>query len=44
VRRPDGAHLDDLAVEQLDAIVLPQDAGLGHPVVFLDREAALRER
>src|SRR6266550_6717896 len=29
----DGRHLDDLPVEQLDAVVLVQDAQLGQPVV-----------
>src|SRR5947208_15653608 len=36
----DGRHLDDLPVEQLDAVVLVQDAQLGQPVVGVHREGA----
>src|SRR5947208_5901126 len=41
---PDGRHGDDLAVDELDAVVLAEDPGLGHAVVFVHREAASRER
>src|SRR5262245_51411030 len=34
----DGRHLDDLALDQLDAIAFAEDADLGHPVVLLPCE------
>jgi hypothetical protein len=34
----DGRHLDDLALDQLDALPGAQNAGLGHPVILVDRE------
>ena len=36
----DRAHLDDLTVEKLDAVVLVEDPGLAHAVVLVDGEAA----
>ena len=39
----DRAHADDLAFDELDAIVLREDAGLGHPVVLLGRERPPRD-
>lgn len=38
----DRAHVDDLAVEQLDSLVRFQDAGIGHTVVLVDRESSDR--
>jgi hypothetical protein len=38
----DERHLDDLALDQLDAIIWSQDADLGHPVVLRPREASSR--
>jgi len=35
-------HLDDLAPDQLDAVVLPENADLGHPVILRSREAPSR--
>jgi len=32
-------HLDDLSLDQLDAVVLAEQAGLPHAVVFLRGEA-----
>ena len=43
VLRFDLRHLEDIAVDQLDAIIRLEDAGLGHPVVVGDRESAERE-
>src|SRR5688572_28597285 len=43
VRRPDGAHLDHLAGDELDAIVFAQYAQLGEPLVRLDRERARKQ-
>jgi hypothetical protein len=42
VRIADRAHLDDLAVDELDAFVAREDAGLDHPFVLFDREQAAR--
>jgi len=42
--RPDRAHLDDLPVEQLHAVVLMEHARPAHPVVLVDGEAACGER
>src|SRR6266550_2445856 len=41
--RPDRRHLDDLPVEQFDAVVLVQDAQLGHAVVVVHREGTLEQ-
>src|SRR6185369_1977562 len=38
----DGRHLDDLAVDELDVILLGQDARLDHPRVLVHREQAPR--
>ena len=38
VRAADGVHVDDLPVDQLDAVVAGQDAGLGHFVISVDVE------
>lgn len=40
VATADGRHLDDLAPDQLDAVVLAEDADLGHPVVVRPRETS----
>jgi hypothetical protein len=32
----DGDHLDDFPVDELDALVVAQDIGLAHAMVFLD--------
>jgi hypothetical protein len=37
-----GRHLDQLSVDQLDALVLPHDAGLHHAADLVRREAAAR--
>lgn len=37
-------HLDDLPLDQLDPIVLAQDAGFGHSVVLVDGEQPLRRQ
>jgi hypothetical protein len=42
VAAADGRHLDDLALDQLDAVVGSQDADLGHPIVSRPREAPSR--
>ena len=39
VAAANGRHREDLALDQLDAIVFAEDAGLGHPVVLLPRES-----
>src|SRR5438128_964709 len=39
----DRAHLDDLPVEQFDAVVLVQNAHLGQAVVVVHRERALEQ-
>jgi hypothetical protein len=39
VRRPDRRHLQHLALDELDARIGWQDAGLAHPVVVGDAEA-----
>lgn len=36
-------HLDDLALDQLDAIVLVQDPGLGHAQELVGAEAPARD-
>src|SRR5215813_8056926 len=36
----DRAHLDDLSLDELDALVLVEDAGLAQSPVFLEGEAA----
>jgi hypothetical protein len=41
VPRADRRHLDDLALDQLDALVGTEDAGLAHPVVRQCRELEL---
>jgi hypothetical protein len=38
VARPDGAHVDDLAVEQLDTIVFIENPFASEPEVILGRE------
>jgi hypothetical protein len=40
VAAADGRHLDDLAPDQLDPVLLAEDADLGHPMVFRPREPA----
>jgi hypothetical protein len=35
----DGIHLDDLAIEQLKPVVLSENAGLGHAMELIHREA-----
>jgi hypothetical protein len=42
VVRADGAHLDDFPIDQLDALILTEDAGLGHPIVLVNGEQSLR--
>jgi hypothetical protein len=42
VATADGRHLDDLALDQLDAIVFAEDAHLDHPVVLRPRETSSR--
>src|SRR2546428_224579 len=44
VGRPDGRHLEHLAVDELHPVVLVEDSGLSHTVVFVDREAVSGER
>jgi hypothetical protein len=39
----EGRHLDDLALDQLDTLVLAEDAGLSHPVILLHGEEPARE-
>jgi hypothetical protein len=39
---PDGRHLDDVALDQLDTLVLAEDARLRHPVILRDREEPAR--
>jgi hypothetical protein len=39
----DGAHRHDLPREELHPVVLPQDPGLGHPVVLGHGEQALKK-
>jgi hypothetical protein len=39
VRTPDGRHLDDLPLDEFDPVILGQDAGLAHSIVFLHCEA-----
>jgi len=34
----DRAHLDDLAVDELDPVVFAQHTALGHPMIFVSRE------
>ena len=43
VRAADGRHLDDLPIEQLDAIVLVQDAQLSKPVVGVHSEGTRKQ-
>jgi hypothetical protein len=43
VPRADGRHRDHFAVDELDAIVLGQDAGLAHSPVLVRRKALLVE-
>src|SRR4029450_1218216 len=43
VAAADGGHLDDLALDELDPVVLAEDAGLAHPVVLIEREAPAPE-
>ena len=38
VRAADGVHVDDLPIDQLDAVVAREDAGLGHFVISVDVE------
>src|SRR3954463_10229821 len=33
-------HLDDLPIDQLDSLVMPENASLGHPMVLVDGEAS----
>ena len=40
----DRRHLDDLALDELDPVVLADDAGLAHAVVLVEREAPMPER
>ena len=40
VAAADRSHLDDLAVDELDAAVLVEDAGLAHAVILVEREPA----
>jgi hypothetical protein len=37
------AHLDDVAVDQLHALLAVEDAHLGHTVVFVDGESPSRQ-
>jgi hypothetical protein len=39
----DRRHLDDLPADQLYPVVLIEDSGLGHPVVFVQRESMSRQ-
>ena len=39
MRAADRGHVDDLPLEQLDAVLWLQNAGLGHAVVGFDVEA-----
>ena len=43
VRRAFGGYLDDLALEQLDTVVLREDPGLDHPVIVLHGEPSALE-
>jgi hypothetical protein len=36
---PDRCHLDDLAVDQLEPLILAEDAELDHPLVLVSRES-----
>jgi hypothetical protein len=38
----DRRHLDDLALDQLDAVAAAEDADLGHAVILRSREASSR--
>jgi hypothetical protein len=38
VQPADRSHLDDLALDQLDAAVLVEDADLAHAVILVERE------
>jgi len=38
VTTADPARLEDFTIDELDAVLGPQNACLGHPMVFLDRE------
>jgi hypothetical protein len=40
----DRRHLYDLSVDQLDPILVRQDADLGHPVIFVHGEPTFRQR
>jgi len=40
VWRSESAHLHDLALDQLDPLVLVQNSGRGHALVLVDGEAA----
>ena len=44
VRAADGVHVDDLPVDQFDAVVAREDAGLGHFVIGVDVEPMPRRR
>ena len=44
VARPDGAHLDNLTVDELHAFVLGEHARLTHAVVLFHGEAVCDER
>src|SRR6267142_3023684 len=44
VAAADRRHLDDLALDELDPVVLAQDPGLAHAVVFIERESPALER
>src|SRR6185295_7091053 len=39
----DRRHLDDLALDELDPVVLAEDAGLAHAVILIEREAPAPE-
>ena len=39
----DRAHLDDLAADELQPVVLPQDAQFGEPLVGFQREGTLEQ-
>src|SRR5688500_17595498 len=40
---PDRRQLDDLPADELYPVVLIEDSGLGHPVVFVQRESMSRQ-
>jgi len=40
--RPDRGHVDNLSVNQFDALIFGENPGLDHPVIFGHRERVSR--